>query len=480
MEWTWAWLVFLAALIAIPLTPVITLSGKSPAATLAWLFCVWAMPGLGPLLYVLVGRGRLHRGLARKRRRALTRVREPLDHSVRSSQVLSHGTLPLPKRFRQLARMASRMSETRLTSGNRVELLSSAPATYDRMLADIAGAERQVHLEYYIWREDSTGRRFIDAVVERAHAGVEVRLLLDAVGAYQVTSATIERVRAAGGRVAFFHPVNPLKRRFNLNFRNHRKLAVIDGRIAYTGGINVGNEYLGRDGDLGPWRDMAVRVDGPAVRWLQRTFAEDWFFVTGELLSRERDFPARPESAGRAQVQVVQSGPDEDLGNLHRIFFSAITMARRSVWITTPYFIPDDSVQLALETAVLGGVDVRIVVPGRSDSFLVDAAARWYLASLIMAGARVFRYERGYVHAKTMVVDGIFSSVGSANMDIRSFRLNFEAGVLIYDTDFARELIARFEEDIAHSREVTRAELRQRGTIARTLEALARLASPLL
>jgi cardiolipin synthase len=274
--------------------------------------------------------------------------------------------------------------------------------------------------------------------------------------------------------------VNPLKRRFNVNFRNHRKIAVIDGCIAYTGGANIGDEHLGGDAAIGPWRDLTVRMRGPAVRWLQRTFAEDWFFTTGELLSRRDDFPSSTAPVGGAQVQVAQSGPDEDLGNLHRIFFSAVNMARRSVWITTPYFIPDESVQLALETAVLGGVDVRIIVPGRSDSLFVDAAARWYLASLIMVGARVFRYEQGFVHAKTMVVDGMFSSVGSANMDIRSFRLNFEAGVLIYDSHFAAELVARFEEDIANSREVTRAELEQRGATARTLEALARLASPLL
>jgi len=483
---TWGWIVFASELGALCLTPRILLGGKPPGSTFAWLLGVWLMPVFGPLLFLLIGRDRLSRGLPRRKRRSDAQTRSELDRAVRAVHAVPADDpgarrVTLPEPWAQLARVATQLTDASLTAGNRVDLLSSAAAMYERLLDDIASAKRQIHLEFYIWRDDATGSRFVEALCRRASAGVEVRLLLDAVGSLEVTAETRARLAAAGAAVGFFHPVNPLRRRFNVNLRNHRKIAVLDGTIAYTGGINVGDEYLGLSDEVGPWRDTAVRLVGPATAELQRIFCEDWYFTTDELVAGEPAFPELPRVEGGAPVQVVASGPDEDFGYIHRTYFCAVGLARRSILITTPYFVPDAPMQLALETAALRGVDVQLIVPRHSDNPVVDAAARSYVRQLAEAGVRIHFYERGFIHAKTIVVDGQVAAVGSANMDVRSFRLNFEAGVLVYDDALARELVEAFERDLLACSELRAGDRAADAGVARqSLDALARLLSPVL
>jgi len=264
------------------------------------------------------------------------------------------------------------------------------------------------------------------------------------------------------------------------NLRNHRKIVVVDGRVAFTGGVNIGDEYTGRKKRVGPWRDTHLRIEGPAAYHFQEVFAEDWHFATGEDPIEESWFPD-PELSGEAMVQVVASGPDTDTQPIQRIFFAAITSARRRVWLTTPYFVPDQAMLAALETAALRGVDVRLLLPARSDMRLVLYAGRSYYDQLLTHGVQIYEYLQGVLHAKTMVVDETWATVGSANMDTRSFRLNFEINAAIYGPDFANQLGKVFLRDLKSAREVTREELAQRRHVGRrVMESFARILSPVL
>jgi len=275
--------------------------------------------------------------------------------------------------------------------------------------------------------------------------------------------------------------ISPWRRRrhYRVDFRNHRKIVVVDGRIGFTGGINVGTEYLGRDPTLGKWRDTHVRLEGPAALSLQTTFAEDWFSATGDLLDTARYFPPEPGN-GDAVVGVVDSGPDRTWSPISYVYGQAIALARERVWITSPYFVPGPDLEMTLIGAALRGVDVRLLLPGISDSWLVQQAARSYYRRFLEAGVRIFEYKRGFVHAKTMVVDSWVGTVGSANMDTRSFQLNFELNAFVYGERFADELADHYRADLRHAAEVDLEQARHVRYPVRLLRSVARLLSPLL
>ena len=318
--------------------------------------------------------------------------------------------------------------------------------------------------------------------------GVEVRVLYDAVGSSRLPHDYFADLVAEGGQVAAFRPVLRVLRRVlalfrqrdRIDFRNHRKIVVVDGRLGFTGGINIGREYLGLDPEMGRWRDTHVEIEGPATLSLQSAFAEDWFLATGNTLDGDAHFPEPTCFEPGALVQVVDSGPDSKWSPIEMMYASAIVGSRERIWITNPYFVPSPTIESALIGAALRGVDVRLLVPARSDNLIVQLASRSYFPRLIEAGARVFRYRRGFVHAKTMVVDSWAATVGSANMDMRSFQLNFELNPFLVDADFARTLAGEFETDIADAEELTLATLERDNLLVRFLSAVARLFSPLL
>ena len=365
------------------------------------------------------------------------------------------------------------------TRGNSVELLRNASRAYPEMLRTIAEAQHHVHLEMYIFRTDETGEQFIDALVAAVKRGVEVRLLLDSVGCVGVDLARLRPLQELGGRVEFFAPLRlrPLTQR--LNFRNHRKILVVDGISAFVGGLNIGDEYLGLDPTLGNWRDTSLKLCGRAANHVQLVFMEDWCYVTDEVLAGGVYFNTE-DGAGEATVQILPSGPDLEWGAIHHAFFRAIAGADQRVYITSPYFVPDSTMFDALTTSALAGIDVRLVVPSRSDLRLVAAAGRTYFSELLEAGVRIFEYQAGFIHAKTVVIDDWAALLGSANMDIRSFRLNFEINAIVYDHEFVQAAAEVFAMDLAHSREVTLAECRRRNLPTRFFEGVARLMSPLL
>ncbi|MDH4248498.1 MAG: cardiolipin synthase [Deltaproteobacteria bacterium] len=461
--------------------PRILLSRKQPVAMLSWLLGVTFIPVAGPIFFLLFGRETRLPGLPRKKLRADRRLRLRLG-DARQSFSTPPVTLPdLPDHLQGSVEVARRVGLHPLLMGNRVELLDGAREKYPRLLEDIAQAREHVHLEYFILREDAFGRQLAEALLARALAGVAVRVLLDGVGSRHLSRDYLARLAAGGVQVVWFHPLNPFQRRWSLNIRNHRKLAVMDGRVGYVGGINLGDEYLGLNAGTGDWHDLSLRVEGPVVVSLQRVFSEDWHFASEEVLEGEVYVLPRVMQAEGAAGQVVNSFPSDELvTEMHQLYFALISGARDRVWLMTPYFVPDEAIQLALASRALAGVDVRVLVPERSPERILDFATRSFFPPLLESGVRVFYFPpEATLHAKALLVDDALSLVGSANLDHRSMRINFETGLFLPDFTFAATLSAFFDRKLSLSRELTAESLLKGPLGMRTLESLARLAAPL-
>ena len=474
-----------SAVVGLVFWPSILLSHKQPVSMLAWLLSVTLLPVVGALLFVLVGRDRIKRGLVR-RKRASDRKVEPglarmeLQAAAPSGMPLDTLDMGENVNLKALLHLQDRLSGPPLTWDNQVALLQGAHKKYPRLWEDIAQAKDHVHLEYYLLKEDRTGDRLADLLSQTVARGVKVYLLLDSLGSLMLSRSYLAGLKASGVRVSWFHPLNPLRRRWSLNLRNHRKLAIIDGRIGYLGGMNLGDEYLGERPQVDLWEDLAVRIEGSAVRSLERIFMEDWRFSTGELPTRAAYASGVSLRPHGSMVQIMPSGPDEDRDTLHRVYFGALTTARRQAWLVTPYFLPDESFQQALESAALRGVDVRVLLPKRSDNRLVDFASRAVFESMLEAGVRIFLYQPGMLHAKSLLVDQSWSAVGTANLDVRSLRLNFEAGALIYDRQVAQALEGFCLRQMAQAQEAQVTQYQHRPWWLRAAESLIRLLSPLL
>lgn len=460
--------------------PRVLLSRREAGATLAWLLTIVFLPYLGAALFLLIGRTRVRRRTRRRRRARLELQRHVGEIAGEAPHEPEPAALSgLPPAARDVAALTCAVSGDPLLAGNRVDVFVAGQAAYDAMEAAIRSARHHVHFMSYIYRTDATGQRFRDLLVEKAREGVQVRLLLDGVGSIAVRSSFVRPLVEAGGHFAEFMPVLRFRPRWRPNLRNHRKILVVDGRLGFAGGLNVGDEYADRDPEVGRWRDTHLRLEGPAVRRLQEVFLEDWYYATDDDVAAPEHFPATP-ARGPELVQVVDSGPDRSHSPIQAIVFSAVNRATRRVWVTTAYFVPDPPLLLALKTAAWRGVDVRVLVPGRSDLPLVQLAGRAYYAELLEAGVRIFEYQRAILHAKTLVVDGCWSTIGSANMDIRSFELNYEVNVQVAGTTFAERLESVFRRDVASAHELTLADVRARPRPVRMAESLARVLSPVL
>ena len=444
----------------------IVLQKREPVATLSWLLGLALLPYLGFLVYHVFGPQKIHRQRLRR-----ARNRGTLGRGEES---------PTHADARELGKLGRATTGLAPTTASDVRLLVDGAAKYAALLEDVRAARVHVHLEYYIYEPDATGARLRDALVERARAGVKVRLLLDAVGssgARRFFAALVE----AGGEVAWFHPMRfgRVWQRPWTNLRTHRKIVVIDGCIAYTGGMNVSDEQ-DESMHADAYRDLHLRLQGDAVRVLQLVFAEDWAYATDsrDFLSEvSKQTPAC--GPGTIAAQVLTSGPDSPWEAIHRLHVSAIHAAKARVWMTTPYFVPGEAALMALTSAALAGIDVRLLVPRMSDSRLVTLAARSYFGQLLVAGVKVYEYGPRMLHSKSLLVDDALVIVGSANFDHRSFRLNFEVSMLFDDPTVAAQLAAVIEGEFAQAPRVHRG--RKRPLLrARVPEALARLLSPLL
>jgi cardiolipin synthase len=465
---------------ALALVPFVLLRRKEPSSTVAWILVLVLLPPVGAVLFVLFGRDRVR--LPAKRKRALdivvrAQLAEARDGHPESSRT-SH--LTLGSSLEQgLFRVAQHLSRLRATSGNGVEVLVAGDAAYESIGAAIDAARHHVHAQYYLIRDDATGRWFRDRLVAAARRGVKVRLLMDGFGCFALGAGYKRPLRQAGVDVGEFLPMRSVLLQ-PVNLRNHRKIVVVDGVVSFTGGLNVGDEYKGRMAGLGAWRDVHLRIEGPASAELQRVFFQDWAFATGQPIDPEGYFPRDLAPRGSATIAIVPSGPDTRTEAIHRLFFGAIVGARKEVAVTTPYFVPDESLMVAMELAAIRGVRVKLLLPSRSNHTVTFHAGRSFYAQLIDAGVEISEYQPGIVHAKTLVADSEVSLVGSANMDLRSFRLNFEVHTLVHDEATAARLHTEFDADMAQSRLIQATEWSKRGGALRIKEGAARLVSPLL
>jgi len=476
---------FAVEVLGLILVPVVLLQRKEPPSTVAWILTLIFLPGLGALLFLLFGRDRVRIPLRGKEAadRALAAKNPPVaacDVPPRQSDPVSGGAARVQ---RDLFHVSTALGRAAPTHHNLAELLVDGDATYAALGEAIERAEHHVFAEYYLLRRGKTADWLRDLLVRAARRGVSVKLLIDGYGSFWISSRWLRPLREAGAEVVFFLPARLLPFQ-PMNLRNHRKIVVVDGKVGFTGGINIGDEYRGKKR---PWRDTHLRLEGPAVLPLAMVFAQDWHFaarshIPDAEIDRART-TARSVRPGSATVAIIRSGPDiqgPQRETVHRVLFSAITSARERVFITTPYFIPDRSILVALQTAALRGVDVRLLFPSKSNHPFVFQAGRSFYEDLLAAGVAIFEYGPGMIHAKTMVVDGTVALIGSANMDLRSFRLNFEVHAVIDEPTLASRLERCFEADLAVSNRIAAAEFRARPLPLKVLEAAARLVSPLM
>jgi len=474
----WALVAHLAATLFVITT--ILRRRKEPMAMLAWIFAVTTLPFVGVILYALFSETRVRRKASRRRHRVAQIVARLREQAVVRTPGLENGlATALPEDLHAVEQIGRRMSQMPATSGNTVQVFQEANATYAALEEAIRAARRHIHLEYYIWQPDETGRHFRDLIAEKARQGVECRLLLDAVGCWRLTRRFMRPLTEAGCQVAFFMPLYPSRRRISLHLRNHRKIVVIDGRVAFLGSQNIGDEYRGRLKRLSPWYDTHMRVCGPAALFLQQIFAEDWFFAHRESLTTAAYLP-EPECTGDSVVQVLPSGPEEDISPLDQLVFAAVSTARSSIRLETPYFVPHAALRMALIHACYRGVRVQLVLPTRSDAPVVLWAGRSFYSELLEAGVEIYEFDGGMLHSKIVTVDDRWCMLGTANMDVRSFRLNFEVTALLYDQQVTQELSASIERHCARARRITLRDVWQRGAHLQLFEGVARLFAPLL
>jgi cardiolipin synthase A/B len=452
---------------------------RDPSTTLAWVLLLVLFPFFGVVLYVVFGRNWRHIGATdRKRTEALALGREALApiyerHADEAAAFLGMS----PPVAARLSSAILAQNGTELLPCHDPEIFTSGAEKFERLYGDIEGATDHIHLEYFIWEQDVLTKRFCNLLAEKVRQGVEVRVLYDWVGSLGHGKRQLRDLERVGA-----HVQADAAELIRLNYRNHRKIAVVDGRVAYTGGMNMGQEYIDGKPRYESWRDTHVRFGGPLVADLQRLFCERWRRTCGEDLFAERYFPVLAEAPERCAVwsQVVHSGPESPWPAVRNAFLLAISSAEKRLRVQSPYFVPDEAIQEALVAEALAGVDVQLMITGVPDKKVPWWAAFTYVDDLVGAGARVFHYRAGFFHAKTMTVDGAIAIIGTTNFDIRSFALHDELSVVFYDSAMAAETDAAFDDDLTRSAEFTAADVERVGRLGRMRNALARLSSRLL
>jgi cardiolipin synthase A/B len=448
---------------------------RTPNSAMAWLLVVFFLPWPGLILYLMLGRYRLPRRRIEQHGEFLEALRAA-DQRLAGDPNITHPEIGL--HAQEAVKLAEKLGYMPILGGNDVELIAATEDFIDKLLADIDAARQHVHLLFYIFADDGTGRRVAESLARAVARGVKCRVLVDAVGSRPMFKRLARRMIEQGIEVRQALPVGLFRRRMaRVDLRNHRKLAVIDGRVGYTGSQNLVDAGYGRK-DLA-WYDLMVRLSGPILLELQSVFAADWYFETEEVLEGSEYFP-QPPLVGEIAVQTLPSGPTYPTENYQRIVVAALYAAERRVTITSPYFVPDAAFLQAMQTAVLRGVEVELVVPRRCDQILVGAAGRSYFDDVLEMGVKLYLYDKGLLHAKTMCVDDAIAFIGSSNFDIRSFALNFEINLLFYGPEVAIQLHSQQRRYMADSFPLTAARWEQRPAARKLFQNIARLLSPLL
>jgi cardiolipin synthase len=446
---------------------------RTSQGAIAWAVALITLPYLALPLYLVFGRDQF-RGYIEARREEGHRIqhlREAMARGARDRSSLPQSAPASFLVFNQLARMP-------FTTGNQATLLIDGKAAFDAIFAGIEAATRYVLVQFFIVHDDQIGRELKARLLAKARQGVAIYFLYDEIGSHALPRRYIHELRHGGIRAQPFRTSRGLRLRFQINFRNHRKIVVVDGRLGFVGGMNVGDEYLGRSRRFGPWRDTFASVSGLAAKAVQLSFLDDWHWSTGEVPDLDWSMD-QTESDGKA-VLVLPTGPADDLDTCTLFFTHAIQVAKERVWITSPYFVPNPEILIALQLAVLRGVDVRILLPGMPDHLLVYLAAFSYLKDTLPVGVKMYRYKEGFLHEKAMLVDNELAAVGTANLDTRSLRLQFEITLLFADRSFAAEVRKMLEADFARSRPLLMSEINDRSFAFKVIVRIARLLAPVL
>jgi cardiolipin synthase len=478
----------LFALYVVSVAIFLIMDNRSPQSTIAWMFVLAIFPLVGILIYIFFGRDwKAFSKESKLARQELGGVLSPILGPLAAQQI------DLIDRIKQtesvaykhkLLELVRRNASSMLTAANQLEILQDAREKYPRILADMEQAQHSIHLEYFIWQVDEFTEKVKRILIQKARAGVEIRILYDAVGSFPtfpLKQGYLSELHQEGVQILpylnFLSPWNI----HTLSYRNHRKIAVIDGRIGYLGGMNMGQEHLDGGKHFDSWRDTHVRVVGEAALVLQAIFVTSWFNTTQEKLAGEDYFPESEPLERFLPIQIIIAGPDSQWAAIRQLYFFMIASAEKSIIIQSPFFIPDESIAEALKAAALSGVDIKIMASATGTTYKTpDWAANTYFADMARAGIRIFLYQKGYFHPKTISIDGVVCSIGTANMDIRSFSLNYEANAVIYDRRITEELEADFEHDLEYCTEFNLKEYKTRSGLSRFRDSLSRLIGPIL
>ena len=459
---------------------VVILENRSPQKTISWILVLILLPVIGLLSYLVFGQN--------YRKQKMFSLKGLGD--LKWLQILSQdqkGKLEKNK-FLRSERMHEKKnvmtlllnnSKAILTEQNRVKVLNDGEETFKEIFKALRTAKEHIHLEYYIIEDGELASELHEILIDRAKAGVEIRIIYDGVGSWKLSQKYIDSLRDKGIKIHAFLPVIFPILTSRINYRNHRKIIVIDGKTAFVGGLNFADRYKTGIPNIGIWRDTHLKIVGEAASSLQIVFLTDWYFVRQEVLLDEKYRP-NFKVKEHCLLQIVSSGADSDWASILQAYFSAITSAKQNVYISSPYFIPNGSILMALKTAAMSGIDVRILIPSKSDSLMTFYSTLSYIGELLEAGVRIYFYKKGFNHSKIMMVDGVISTVGTANMDIRSFEQNFEVNALIYDEKTTLELRERFLKDLKDSEEIDLLTWQERSRSQKIKESLARIFAPLL
>ncbi len=455
---------------------------RDVSSTWAWLLVLILIPLLGFVMYLLLGQNLSRSRLFKWEDKQKIGIEQTIERQL---DEMRSGTYEFSDKHEYMAQDLIYMhllgNEAPLTKDNHVDIFTDGHQKFEMLLKDIEKAKDHIHLQYYIIKRDGLGKKIRDALIKKASSGVKVRVLYDDLGSRSMTKRFFAKLREAGGEVEVFFPSKLQLINLRLNYRNHRKTVIIDGKVGYIGGFNIGDEYLGLNQKFGYWRDTHLRIEGTSVHDIQTRFILDWNQASYryDIEYKPSLFP-KPEKTGNIGMQIVTSGPDSEWSQIKHGYIKMISLARESIYIQTPYFIPDASLLDTIRIACLSGVDVHIMIPNKPDHIFVYWATLSYIGELLKAGAKVHIYDNGFIHAKTVVIDERISSVGTANIDIRSLNLNFEINAFIYDDQIASELKQAFIEDIKLSRFLTWEQYQSRSKWIRIKESVSRLLSPIL
>ena len=452
---------------------VVLSENRNPVKSMAWVLVLVLLPVLGLVIYLIFGRSLKGMSLiSRSDLRELRRMNE-FSYPTQASEGMSDES-------RQLISLVNKLSGPHLFTGNDVEVFTTGVDKFESLKRDIANATDHIHVQYFIIENDAVGGELLSLLMDKAREGVQVRVLYDYVGSFYMRPRLLKQMRQAGIEVHPFLELSLTQFAFRVNWRNHRKIVVIDGQVGYVGGMNIADRYVTGDKQWSAWRDTHLRVTGEAVMALQYSFAIDWNFTTRKLLNSPSLRYTGPQGSMNLTMQMMGSGPTNRWNSISFVFFKAITLAKRRVYVQTPYFLPSDALLKALESAALSGVDVRLMIPRKLDSEMLRLATGSYIKECLLSGIKVYMYEPTVMHAKVVIIDDEFVTTGSTNFDFRSFEHNFEFNVLIYNKEFNEKMRQVFEADMEQCTRLSISKWKQRPLLHKALESVVRLISPIL